>query len=321
MDGEETTGETADLTADLAALIQGAPDELGAPDIDAIAAKVEAEEKGEAEAKQETQPEVKEPAEPKVEEKPDDRALARLVAREEALAAREKEAAEAKRQLESLSSKLRRDPMGALKEILGEEQAAFVARAAMAQVLPADKVPAQYKDLQAKLVLEDRFRAQEEEIKTLRAEIENRRQAEEHARYVAEYESGVSAFLTSEDAPSLVKKLAVTNPEKARARVMRIVREDAAKKAALGEGTPLSPAEAAKILEAELSELASVFGDVKQDSTQSALKTPRKPSLDNRDTAPGHKTAVDEDLRDMDAVDMVSDWMRGMGLKPTSRGY
>jgi hypothetical protein len=260
--------------------------------------------------------------------KPDpetERGLARLVAREAEIAAKEKEIQERQRSLGSVVSQLRRGQVAEAFKSLGlrEDEIPKVVRVAMASQLPGDKVPEQYRRLQDELTLDDRFIEQRQEIETLRAELKREREEAAMQKARAEYEAGLDTFLGApgDDLPVLAK-LASANRTKARERIMAVVAADAQKKAAAyhagqlkaEQAIPMSPAEAAKVVESELAEYAALFGATGNDNTNPTKTVVKgKPSLSNKATQPtaSRQTSGDE-LTNLE--DRVDEWLAANNL-------
>lgn len=271
------------------------------------------------------------PENPPVQEKakPDpevDRGLARLVAREAEIAAKEKAIEDQRRSLGSVLSNLRRGNIAEAFKAIGADESEIpkLVRVAMATQLPDDKVPEQYRKIKDELVLEQRFREQQSEVEALRAELKQEREAAALAKARQEYEASLDAHLgaATEETPTLAR-LASTNKQKARERVMAVVVADAQKKAAAyqagqlkaEEAVPMSPAEAAKIVEQELAEYAALFSSNNGNASTQPPKTVAKgkPSLSNQAARPTatRQTSGDED---MDLVDRVDAWLAGQNL-------
>jgi hypothetical protein len=270
--------------------------------------------------------EAAKPAEAKPESTQEfDRGLARLVAREAEIAAKEKAIEERARSLDSVRSQLRRgNVVDAFKALgLDEGEIPKVVRVAMATQLPSDKVPEQYRKIQEELVLEQRFRETASEVEQLRAELKRRDEEASLTRARQEYEAGLDTFLGApgEEMPTLAR-LASTNKQKARERIMAVVVSDAQKKAAAlqsgaikpEQAVPMTPAEAAKVVESELAEYAALFGangNASTNPTKTVVKG--KPSLSNKATQPAAVRQPSDD-RDMNLEDRVNDWLAANNL-------
>jgi hypothetical protein len=257
------------------------------------------------------------PAEPPPEPAPD-RASERLASRMKMIEERERALEEKEKTYRTIRSKLLRGDIQAFKDLgFSDAEIPSVVRVAMASQLPPDKVPDQYRALKEKMELEDRFHQQQEEVQRLRNEISQREAREAQAREVAAYEAEVGKYL---EAPADAPTLARLPKDKARARIMAAVQKDAADKIAriqageLDPATvrPMSPAEAAKVVEAELAEYASIFAP-SQDST-TAPKTAPRVTLANRANPPATGRPQVADL-DPDPLARVDDWLKQAGLK------
>lgn len=265
---------------------------------------------------------------PAADAKPDpatERTLARLAAREEAVAKAEAENAEFKKRNQALVSQFRRNPVEALKAIgVPDDEIPQVIRASMATQLPPDKVPPQYKEIQARLAQEDRFKTQEAELSALRAELQQEKAQIAQQQAVAQYEAETRTYLAGaeSDAPHLAK-LFKAKPDLAMRRLFDVAQADAKGKlerASKGEQVqPMTPAEAAKAVEAELAEYAGLLGvtAVTATTTNQATNAAKgKPSLSNRATQPtgvrpgNGATKIEE----FDAQAEVDSWMRSVGL-------
>jgi hypothetical protein len=313
-------------------------DEGGAVDlmaqVEAAIQQIEAADSGEAVEAVEAAPvaaapepvaEAPKPEAPKAADAEIERGLSRLVAREAEIAAKEKAIEERSRSLSSVVSQLRRGQVvDALKSLgLDDAEIPKVVRVAMASQLPGDKVPEQYRKIQEELVLEQRFREHQSEIETLRAELKRRDEDASMAKARAEYEQGLDSFLGApgDELPTLTR-LASTNKQKARERIMAVVVQDAQKKhAALQAGqlkpeqaTPMSPAEAAKVVESELAEYAALFGangNASTNPTKTVVKG--KPSLSNKATQPAAvRQPSDNEVTNLE--DRVNDWLSANNL-------
>lgn len=254
----------------------------------------------------------------KIEPKPevraeDTRALTRLAEREAAVAELEKKN-------RALASQFRRNPVEALKAVgLDEAEVGQVIRAAMATQLPADKVPPQYKEIQARLAQEDRFRAQESELQKLRSELDLKDQTARQQAAVAQYTTEARTYLggAETEAPHLSRMFKAA-PDKALRRVLDVVAADATAKmerANRGENVlPMTPAEAAKAVEAELAEYAQILGvgNASIDPAKTAAKG--KPSLSNRATQPASARVTMGDRVNFDAEAEVDGWLKSQGL-------
>lgn len=257
------------------------------------------------------------PAEPPKAPEPD-RASERLAARMKLIEEREKALEEKERSYRTVVSQLRRgNVVDAFKAIgVPEAEIPSVVRVAMASQLPPDKVPDQYKSLREKLELEDRFHQQQAELERLRGEMATRERQAQEAQAVAAYEAEVAKFL---EAPADTPTLARLPKDKARARILAAVQKDASDKWARiqrgeldpNEVRPLSPADAAKLVEAELAEYASIFAPSQESTT--APKTAPRVTLANRAGTPQGRQQT-PDL-DPDPVSRVDDWLRQSGLK------
>lgn len=255
-----------------------------------------------------------------------DRGWERLSAREAEVVAKEKAAEDKQRGLSGVLSNLRRGNVTEAFKALGADETEIpkLARLAMASVLPADKVPDAYRKIQSEMTLDERFREVHGENARLRDELKQRDEQAAHARYAQEYDTSLESFLsTPAEGVPVLTKLATANKAKAKDRIMAVVRNDAAQKAeAIRAGklkpedaSPLTPAEAAKIVESELAEYAALFGHTANEDSTSKSKTPLKgkPSLSNAGTRPAAtRTIPSEPVVDLE--DQVDKWLKANGL-------
>lgn len=244
-----------------------------------------------------------------------ERSLARIAAREAKVAEREKAAAEAANKFRDLPSQFRRDPIAALKAIgVEDSEAAQIVRVAMGSLLPQDKVPAQYKEMKERLVQEDRLRMIEARNAALEAQLAERDTLAVQSAAIAEYQTGMDKYLNgaATEAPNLHKMFA-SKPDKAREKILAVVQKDAQSKieaAQRGEDVrPMTPAEAAAIVEAELAEYAALFGATT--STNQAPKT--AVSLTNKATQTSGSRPANTGAY-ADPVDAVDAWLKTKGL-------
>lgn len=252
-----------------------------------------------------------------------DRSIARIAAREAAVAEAEKAVKEAQARTHNLQSQLRRDPIAALKAMgIEENEVGTIVRVAMGSLLPQDKVPAQYKDMKERLTMEDRFRTLEAQNEALRSQLTERDQVSAQSAAISEYAAGVDKYLGDETgaksvAPNLHLMFA-SKPQMAREKILAVVQKDAAAKieaAKRGEDVrAMTPAEAAAVVEAELAEYATLFGaSVNKTSTTAATTTAVQPSLTNRATQTTATQAVDS-RGYVEPVDAVDAWLKSKGL-------
>lgn len=240
------------------------------------------------------------------------------IAERESKLAEERNALEAeRRKLTTLSSQFRRNPVEALKALGFEDsEVGEVLRAGMASVLPQDKVPQQYRELQARLQQEDRFRTLAEENAKVRAELDSYRNQVEQQKHLAAYQDQARTYLTSaENEAPHVARLFASNSQVAMDRVLSVVRADAAKKLEAhnrGELTgpiePMSPAEAARVVEAELAALAPLYAP----KTTTPAQPKNVPSLSNKSVAPAASRSVSSPTKSH--MDQVEDWLKANGL-------
>lgn len=318
----------AQLSADEPAADSSAADVPGAPPA-ADAAPVDATPATPEKLATEPSTEPAKPVEPKPADPANDRSWERLAAREKEIADAQAAVEAERRKLSSLVSQFRRNPKEALKAIgIPEQEVSLVIRAAMADELPPDKVPAGYKAVKDKLELEDRFaqisQTLEAKNAALEAQLRQYQEREAAAKYQAEYTATLTSHLSSADVEAHtphVARMAKAAPDKAQQRIMAIVSKDAQEKYAAvqagrlapDQARPLTPAEASKILEAELADLASVFGTATATTPNPAkIVATGKPSLSTRATPPAAATPVEGTVDDFSA--RVENWLDSNGL-------
>jgi|SRR5688572_12636407 len=245
-------------------------------------------------------------------EKPEDPKFARgfqrlaqkeqaLVAREQALTAKEQEIAKSSQS--TLATKFKQNPLRTLRELgLDNDQISQFGRAALGATL--EGAPQPYRDLADKL----RFDDQNEDIKSelaklkdeIRAEKEQVQRERTNADYRAAYHSELTKYVAtpelSTEAPT-VARLHAVEPEETMRRIYDVVARDAQAKLRSGGGEPLSPQQAAKVLEQELAPFAKAFGGTPSAATQTARvpdATARKTLSDSAvNPAPTSRTAPD----------------------------
>lgn len=179
----------------------------------------------------------------------------------------------------ALALQLRRSPLEALKALgFDDSEAANVLRAGMADLM-GDKAPEAYRKLKGEIGLEARFRELEAQNLSLRNEIRQREEAaqkaaqeravqEQQAQLVTQYQNDVRKYLGgdgSKDAP-LVSRLFEADAEMVMSELFEVVMQDAQAKIAAGrtDASPLTPAEAAKVLEARHAKRRDLYGSTSQ---------------------------------------------------------
>lgn len=254
-----------------------------------------------------TEPKSPDPAPAKTEPKKDEderfsRGYARLAQREAQLAAKEKELeakyAEAQKVSEAtLLQKLRATPLKFLREMgLDNEMIAQFGRAALGATL--EGAPPQYRELADKFKLEEQNVSVKEELEQFKKQLaeekaEMQRQAAQEAyrrQYQADLTKHVSGPELSKEAPN-VAALYAAKPESAMRRIYDVVSRDAeAKIRAGGHASPMSPAEAVKALEEELSEFVPIFRGGANPEPARVPSQPARPNLSNSAVNPAPST-------------------------------
>lgn len=116
--------------------------------------------------------------------------------------------------------------------------------------------------LKAKLAADLKDYHTKKEITQLKADLERRDAERAQAEYFQSIHSGARKYVDTVDekeTPNFAK-VAKTKPDLAHGRIMRVIITDAQERLARGEsGDPLSYAEAAKVVEADLKDLAEIF--------------------------------------------------------------
>lgn len=246
------------------------------------------------------------------------RANDRLAAREAQVAEREGKLKEREKELATLGSRLRRGEFGDVFKALGleEREVPLVIRAAMASQLPADKLPAQYKQIQAELAQDERYRSMIEpavqEAKSAKEELAQYKAMVAEQQAAAEYHAGVEKYLSNgvaEDAPLFAKMLQSDRSE-AMKRLYATVQADAQSKLAKGSGDVMTPAEAAKAVEAELTKISTLLGAT--NSTPKTKTVVARPSLSTKAVVPSRSPAAVK--TDIPLEKFVDDWLRQNGF-------
>lgn len=341
-DGEESTNQVDKLDfTDTFAAVDAKLKELGIedgegpgdgpPDLEAdskAAEPVETEGKAaadavKAEAKQDKEPGDKETAEkyPSLA-----RTIARLSERENKIAALEKQLEEKLKQGSApvsnsqLLMQFKRDPVAALKTIgFQEADALNVIRTGLARTM-GDKAPDQYKKLLEKTELQAQFDELRAENEALKSEFKRRDTHSAQERYVREYHNELSTYLqgAEQDAP-LVHRLASANRDDTMSQIMEIVMTDAQAKIASGKTNvaPLTPSEAARVLEAKLQKYSAAFGSSGAAKTVSTpAKTPATSgtvNLSNKSVRPSSAAAA-QDEAEVPIGKQVDLYLKQMGL-------
>lgn len=265
---------------------------------------------------QEAKQEDKQEAKPDANAADTDRANQRLAAREAEIANKEKALREQEKTYATLGSKLRRGEFGDVFKALGldDREVPLVIRAAMASQLPADKRPAAYKEYAEKLAEEDRYRGMISEVaseaKSAKAELEQYKAMVAEQQAAAQYHAETEKYLSNgvaQDAPTFAKLLQADRSEAMR-RLYAVVQSDAKAKLEAGSGDVMTPAEAAKAVEAELSKIATLLGTT---NGTPQTKTVVKASLSNKATPAARPPSVKTDVPLEKSVD---DWLVQNGL-------
>lgn len=250
--------------------------------------------------------------------------LAKLAAEQAALEKARKEFEEERRAFQAergkpavppdaaaLALQLRRSPLEALKALgFDDSEAANVLRAGMADLM-GDKAPEAYRKLKGEIGLEARFRELEAQNLSLRNEIRQREEAaqkaaqeraaaEQQTALVTQYQNDVRKYLGgdgSKDAP-LVSRLFEADAEMIMSELFEVVMQDAQAKIAAGrtDAAPLTPAEAAKVLEARHAKRRDLYGS----TSQGPARTPPGLTGASRTVAANPPPKANEDF-DLDA--------------------
>ena len=234
----------------------------------------------------------------------------------------EKALRERERELQTLTSKMRRGEFADALKSMGFEdrEIPLVIRAAMATQLPADKVPEQYRQHAKELSTEDRYRAMiteaMTEAKSAKAELLQYQQQVAQQQYVAQYQSQAEDYFSKSaetEAPTFARLLKADRNE-ATKRFYAVVAADANAKLAKGEpAEAMSPADAAKAVEAELSRLASLIatGTTSTPTTKTVVNGNPSPSLSTK-TVPAASRRPGAMSETVDTS--VDRWIRENGL-------
>ena len=326
MADEETVAETVDTNPgglDITGALENLISELGveaeSPPAEPAKAVAEAPPVVETAVAVETKQEP-----PKAEAKVDpglDRGWARLTELEAKVSEERKRVEAEAKKYATLVSQFRRDPIEALKAVgVPETEIPMVVRAAYARQLPPEKVPAQIKEMQAKLETNDRFDAIAAENRALRDELEAYKQAQVHEQHVNAFKNEVSTYLSNaeNDAPHVVR-LHRSNPQKATERIFAAAQAEAQSRmqmAQRGEQVPpITAADVVKRVEAELADLATLIGITPSTQPTTTTSTVVKPSLSARATQPPPppKSKSDEAMSGS-IVGKVDDWLKANNL-------
>lgn len=260
--------------------------------------------------------------EPKVEAKPDEqtRGAERFAAREAQIAEKEKAIREREKELSTLTSKIRRGEVADALKAMGFEdrEIPLVVRTIMASQLPPEKVPDAYRQHAKELSTEERYRQMiaqaAETAQSAKAELEQYKQQVAQQQYVQQYQAQAEDYFSKSaatEAPTFTKLLQADRNE-AMKRFYAVVQADAQAKLAKGEpAEAISPAEAAKAVEAELSKIASLIAPTKTNTppTKTVVTGNPSPSLSTKAVPPTRNPNAAE------AVDITVDrYLREHGL-------
>lgn len=250
---------------------------------------------------------------------PKTRADERLASREAQIAEKEKALREREKELSTLGSKLRRGDFASVLTALGveEREVPKVVRAMMASQLPEDKRPPQYKQYAEELQNEDRIRSMISEVATKaeRAEQELARYKEQVAQQqaAAEYHADVERYLsTAETEVPTFTKLLKADRNEALKRLYNVVQADAQAKLNNGGGVPLTPAEAAKAVEAELTRIATLLGAPTTSTPQPKTPAQGRPSLSTKAVVPSRTPSAQNN--DVPVEKQIDNWLKQNGL-------
>lgn len=216
---------------------------------------------------------------------------------------------------QALMLQFKRDPAEALAKIgFDPAMAQQILRIGIAKGL-GDKAPDQYKKLLETTTQDVRFDETSQEIENLKNEIKRRDMEAANNAYVTQYKDEVSTFLAGaeKDAP-LIHRMFGTNKDKAMTRVMAKVMEDAKRKIDAGDrnAQPMSAAEAALMVEADLEDLRDVFGASNAKQVSTAAKKDAGVNLSNKDSRPsGQSKDAEVPVHFSQRVDA---YMKSMGL-------
>jgi len=315
----DIAGTNADVSAEISAALEGFLADM--PD-DAPEAAPEPKAEAVAEVKTETKAEpVAETTEPpKPVETAPDRGAERLAAREAAVAEKEKALRDREKELGTLASRMRRGEFADALKSMGFEdrEIPLVIRAAMASQLPADKVPDVYRQHAKELSTEERYRGMIQEALTKAQSAEDKLQQYQEAvaqqQYVAQYRAEAETYFNTSaetETPTFARLLKADRADAFR-RFEAVVAADARAKVAAGGGAPMTPAEAAKAVEAELSRIASLLATATNSTptTKTAVAGKPSPSLSTK-TVPATSRAPSG----QETVDIsVERWLQNNGL-------
>jgi hypothetical protein len=196
---------------------------------------------------------------------------------------------------------------------LGHDPATIVRVMIAEQLKAAGKpVPA---ELQADLDKAENTRrdfATRQEIAGLRAQLEQSKRADEHATFFNTVALGAREYVKTVDSKAMptLAEIATANPERAHREIMEEITNDARQRAAADpNGQPLTYPEAAKRVEARLSELKGLFGPMNAN--------PKKP-------APGKPTAPPQSkppARPLKPWEKKGDDLYSEGIKAAEREF
>jgi hypothetical protein len=248
------------------------------------------------------------------------RGAERIAAREAQIAEKEKAIREREKELATIASRMRRgEVVDALKAIGFEDrEIPLVTRAIMASQLPPEKVPEAYRQHAKELSTEERYRAMiaeaAETAKAAKAELEQYKEQVAQQQYVQQYQAQAEDYFSKSAAtevPTFTRLLQADRNE-AMKRFYAVVQADAQAKLAKGEpAQAMSPAEAAKAVEAELSKIASLIATTKTNTptAKTAATGNPSPSLSTKTVPPTRNPSATE------AVDITVDrYLREHGL-------